>query len=65
MQLRKIQKWEKKRNYKNIRKKADSRNMTEHVSDNKCVLIKFPWLGIKLNVTDLYVKQKGQKELIS
>lgn len=39
--------------------------MTEHVSDNKCVLIKFPWLGIKLNVTDLYVKQKGQKELIS
>lgn len=50
----------KKETIKIIRKKADSR-MTELVSDNKCVFIKFPWLGIKLNVTDLDVKQKGQK----
>lgn len=35
--------------------------MTELVSDNKCIFIKFPWLRIKFNVTDLDVKQKGQK----
>lgn len=51
----------KKETIKNRRKKVDSRNMTEHVGDKKCVLIKFPWLVIKLNITDLDVKQKGQR----
>lgn len=33
--------------------------MTEHISDhNTYVLIKFPWEGIKLNITHLDVKQK-------